>query len=331
MERRILPADTKKDWIIKAEEETDYKYGCKPEDRRPLSHYMDYGIVNLDKPSGPTSHEVVTWVKNILQLEKTGHGGTLDPRVTGVLPVALGNATKITSALLNAGKEYVCVIKFHDDMDPEKVRGLMHTFTTEIWQRPPIKSAVARVLRKRRIYYIDILESQPRYTLFRVGCEAGTYIRKLCFDLGEVALCGANMAELRRTRAGLFKEDTLVTLQDLHDAYHISTEEGDDSYLYKLVQPMEKAVEHMKQIVVRDTAVDAICHGANLAANGVLHLHSDIEKGDRVALMTQKGEFIAFCQTFKSAIKIAKLKSGFVAKTERVAMARKTYPHWKTN
>ena len=330
MEQQILPADKRKDWIIKAEEETDFKYGCVPEERIPLSNYMNYGIVNLDKPSGPTSHEVVTWVKKILHLDKTGHGGTLDPKVTGVLPVALGQATKITSALLTAGKEYICVIKFHNDVEPEKVKALLYSFTTDIWQRPPIKSAVARILRKRRIYYSDIIETQGRYTLFRVGCQAGTYIRKLCFDLGEVAFCGANMAELRRSRAGQFKEDSLVTLQDLHDAFHISTEEGDDSYLYKLIHPMEKAVEHMKQIIVRDSAVDALCHGANLAANGILKLHSDISKGDKVALMTQKGEFIAFGLTFKSAIKIAKLKSGFVSKVERVAMARKTYPHWKT-
>ncbi|MHA1109952.1 MAG: RNA-guided pseudouridylation complex pseudouridine synthase subunit Cbf5 [Promethearchaeota archaeon] len=329
MDQRILPADKKKDWIIKAEEETDYKYGSIPSERRPLSKYINFGIVNLDKPAGPTSHEVVTWVKRILHLEKTGHGGTLDPNVTGVLPTALGEATKITSALLSAGKEYICAMKFHDDVKPEKVKGLMNTFATEIWQRPPIKSAVARVLRKRRIYYINIIESQPRYTLFRVGCEAGTYIRKLCFDIGEVALCGANMAELRRSRAGQFKEDTLVTLQDLHDAFYISTEEGDDSYLFNLIHPMEKAVEHMKKIVVRDTAVDAVCHGANLAANGVLSFNADIVKGDKVALMTQKGELIGFSVTFHSAIKMAKLKSGFFAKTERVAMPRKTYPHWK--
>jgi H/ACA ribonucleoprotein complex subunit 4 len=330
-EHSILPADIEKEWVVKAEEETDFKYGCIPEERRPLSYYMNYGIINLDKPSGPTSHEVVTWVKKILQLDKTGHGGTLDPGVTGVLPVALGEATKITSALLSAGKEYICIIKFHDDIEPEKVKGLLHTFTTDIWQRPPIKSAVARVLRIRRIYYMEIIETQGRYTLFRVGCEAGTYIRKLCFDIGEVALCGANMAELRRSRAGLFKEDTLVTLQDIHDAYYISTEEGDDSFLFNIIQPMEKAVEHMKKIVVRDTAVDAICHGANLAANGVLRLHKEIEKGDRVALMTQKGELIAFGITFFSSLKILKLKSGFVAKVDRVVMARKTYPHWKTN
>jgi len=331
MDRRILPADEPKEWFIKAEEDTDYKYGCLPYERRPLSNYINFGIVNLDKPSGPTSHEVAVWVKNILNVDKSGHSGTLDPRVSGVLPVALGEATKVTFAPQSAGKEYICIMKFHDSLDPEKIKGLMYSFTTEIWQRPPVKSAVARVLRKRRIYYIDILEIQDKYVLFRVGCEAGTYIRKLCFDLGEVALCGANMVELRRTRAGLFTEDNLVTLQDLNDAYFISTEEGDDSYLYQLIHPMEKAVEHMNKIIVRDTAVDAICHGANLGANGILKLHSTINKGDTVSLMTQKGELIGFGETLQSAIKIANLKSGLVVKTVRVTMPRKMYPHWKAH
>ena len=329
MERRVLPADIKKVFYIKAEEETDWNYGCKPEERRPLSKYMNFGIVNLDKPSGPTSHEISVWVKNILNLKKSGHSGTLDPKVTGVLPVALGDATKVSSALQNAGKEYVCLMKFHGDVKPEKILGMMKSFTTVIWQRPPIKSAVARVLRQRTIYYVDILEHKDRYTLFRVGCEAGTYIRKLCFDLGEVAFCGANMVELRRSRVGLFRENDLVTLQDLNDAFYLFTEEGNDSYLYDIIQPIENVVTHMKQIVIRDSAVDAICHGANLAANGVLKLHSDIVKEDKVAIMTQKGELVGFGQAFQSATKIAKLKSGFIAKTERVVMTRKTYPHWK--
>lgn len=332
MERQDLPADRKKELIIKAEEETDPNYGCEPEKRTPLSTYMDFGLINLDKPSGPTSHEVVTWVKNILEVGKTGHAGTLDPKVTGVLPVAIGNAVKITPALLTSGKEYICIIKFHKPVEEKKIQGIINQFTTEIWQRPPVKSAVARVLRKRRIYYMDLLETHENYALFRVGCEAGTYIRKLCYDFGEILLCGANMAELRRSRAGVFKEDkSLVTLQDLHDSMYFYKEEGNDYYLKQIIKPMETAVESMNQIIIRDTAVDAICHGANLSANGVLSLHATIEKGDLVALMTQKGEIVGFAETTKSALKINSLHSGIVAVTKRVLMPRKTYPHWKKN
>ncbi|MBD3350640.1 MAG: RNA-guided pseudouridylation complex pseudouridine synthase subunit Cbf5 [Candidatus Lokiarchaeota archaeon] len=332
MEKSILPADRKREIIIRAEEETDFNYGCKPEDRQPLSHYINNGIINLDKPSGPTSHEIATWVKKILKVKKSGHGGTLDPKVTGILPVALGNATKVNTGLLNAGKEYVCLMKIHHKFDFSRIRGVLNLFTNNIYQIPPLKSAVARVLRTRRIYYIKLLEFEKdeNLVLFKVGCEAGTYIRKLCYDIGEVLLVGASMVELRRTRVGLFKEDsTLCTLQDLNDAMYLYEKEGEEYYLKKFIQPMETAIEHMDKIIIRDTAVDSICHGADLAVNGVLNLNASIEKGDIVAIMTQKGELVAFATTFRSARKIATLKSGLIAKTDRVFMKRKTYPFFK--
>ncbi|MCP4762284.1 MAG: RNA-guided pseudouridylation complex pseudouridine synthase subunit Cbf5 [archaeon] len=330
MERLPLPADGKKELIIKAEEETDLNFGVIPKERTPLSNYMNYGIINLDKPSGPTSHEVVTWVKKLLEVNKTGHGGTLDPKVTGVLPTAIGEAAKVVQALLSAGKEYTCVVEFHREVKLAQIRSLFNLFTTEIWQRPPVISAVSRVLRKRRIYYLDLFEINNRTVLFKVGCQAGTYIRKLCHDFGEVLLCGAHMAELRRTRAGLFTEDdTLYTLQDINDAYYIYKEEGDESYIRQIIQPMEKAVEHIDKIFIRDTAVDSICHGADLAVNGVLSLNAGIEKGDLIAIMTQKGELICLAKALQSARKIASIKSGLVAKTKRVLMPRKTYPYFK--
>ncbi|MHA1342088.1 MAG: RNA-guided pseudouridylation complex pseudouridine synthase subunit Cbf5 [Promethearchaeota archaeon] len=331
MERRFFPADEKKVMIIKAEEDTDPNYGCKPEDRIPLINYINHGIINLDKPIGPTSHEVVSWVKKIMNISKAGHSGTLDPGVSGVLPIALGKATRVLKALLTAGKEYVSIIKFHDKIELDKIKYVMNSFVGEIYQRPPLKSSVARVLRKRRIYYIDILDLklEENMILFRVGCQAGTYIRKLCYDIGEVLLVGAHMEELRRTRVGNFKEDTLYTLHDLNDAMYIYKEENDEKYLRKIIQPYEHAVTYMKQIVIRDTAVDSICHGADLGANGVLSLDASIEKGDLIAIMTQKGELVAFGETFYGARKIASLKSGLIAKTKRVFMERKTYPYYK--
>ena len=330
MERMLLPADRKKETIIKAEEEITFDYGSIPELREPLSNYMNFGIINLDKPSGPTSHEITVWVKRILNLEKTGHAGTLDPKVTGILPVALGDAPKILQGLISAGKEYTCILKLHKEMHIDRVVSAMNLFTTDLWQRPPLKSAVARVMRKRRIYYMDFIEKKENLYLFRVGCQAGTYIRKLCHDFGEVLFCGGNMEELRRTRAGLFTEETnMVTLQDLNDAVYLYREENDPRYLRHIIQPMEKAVKHMDKIIIRDTAVDAICHGADLAINGVLNLHATIQKGDLVAVMTQKGEMVAFSMALQSARKIATLNSGLIAKTKRVIMPRKTYQYFK--
>lgn len=314
-------------YVIKAEEPTDPQYGFEP-DKRPIEHYINAGIVNVDKPQGPTSHEVASWVKKLFDLSKTGHGGTLDPQVTGILPIALGNATKVIRALLSAGKEYICIMYLHDEIPRERIEKVLNLYTTELYQRPPLKSSVARKLRKRKIYYTQLLEVREKFVLFRVGCEAGTYIRKLCYDIGETLLCGAHMAELRRTRTGDFREDSLCTLQDLHDALKIYREEKDERYLRALVVPMEKAVKHWKKVYIRDSAVDAIAHGASLAVAGVLYLEKSIEKNEDVAIMTQKGELVAFGVSTMTTHQILKTNHGICIKTRKVFMPRGWYPNW---
>ncbi len=212
----------------------------------------------------------------------------------------------------------------------EKINATLNLFTGELFQRPPIKSSVARKLRKRTIYYIELLEIRDQHVLFRVGCEAGTYIRKLCYDLGEALLTGAHMDELRRTRTGIFKEDeTLCTLQDVKDAYTIFQEEKDERYLRKLILPMEKAVAHWKKIYIRDSAVDAIAHGADLAIAGVCIIEKDIVENTDVVLMTLKGELVAFGRALMSTAKIMKSNHGLCVKTTRVFMDRGIYPNWK--
>lgn len=103
--------------------------------------------------------------------------------MTGVLPITLADATKVVQALLLSGKEYVCVMKLHGEAPEERIRGVLKEFEDVIYQRPPVRSAVKRQLRTRRIYYVDFLEMDGRNVLFKVGCEGGTYIRKLCFDV----------------------------------------------------------------------------------------------------------------------------------------------------
>lgn len=197
----------------------------------------------------------------------------------------------------------------------------------KIYQRPPLKSSVKRVVRIRTIYYIDILEIENRDVLMRVGCQAGTYIRKLCHDIGIILGTGAHMQELRRTRSGPFREDeTLITLQDLRDAYEIWIEEKDETDLRRTIQPVEKAVEHLPKIIIRDSAVDAICHGADLAAPGVLRLETGIRRGSLIAIMTQKGELVALAKAKMTSNEILEAEKGIVAKTERVIMDRGTYP-----
>jgi H/ACA ribonucleoprotein complex subunit 4 len=324
-----LPSDESEQLIIKSQDITNPEYGKIPEERN-INELLQQGVINLDKPSGPTSHEVVSWVRKILDIPLAGHGGTLDPNVTGILPCALGNATRVLSALLSAGKEYIGIMYTHSLENPKKIEKAFKLFTGKIYQTPPLKSAVVRRLRIREIYYNKVLEINKQHVLFRVGCEAGTYIRKLCFDIGETLCTGGNMLELRRTRVGNFREDnTLVTLQNLKDAWDIYQEEGDEYYIRKIIFPMEEMVSHLPKIYLRDTAVDAICHGADVAAAGICYIDARIKPNMQVAIMTLKKELIGFGTPILNAMKIYKAKSGIMVKIDKIFMNRKIYPHWK--
>ena len=323
-----LPSDEPEQLLIKSQGVSNPDYGIEPE-KRSIKQLLEYGTINIDKVSGPTSHEVVSWIKKMLEIERVGHGGTLDPKVTGILPTGLGQATRVLSALLNAGKEYVCVMYLHRPEPKNRIEKILKVFTGKIYQKPPIKSSVSRRLRMREIYYIELLEVKENHILFRVGCEAGTYIRKLCFDLGEALCSGAHMLELRRTRVGAFEEDnSLATLHNLKDAFTIYQEENDDFYLRKIISPMEKMVYHLPKIYVRDSAVDALCHGAALAAAGVCYIDARIKPDSQVAFMTLKKELIGFGIAEKDAMTIYKATKGIMVKNDKVFMKRGTYPRW---
>jgi len=325
-----LPSDAVRSVLVKRNGKTDPKYGTPPL-QRSLEMHMRLGAINLDKTSGPTSHEVAAWVKRILNVEKAGHSGTLDPKVTGILPVLLGDATRIMDTLLLAGKEYVCLMHIHKPVPKKRIIEVCAEFVGPILQKPPLKSSVVKQLRTRTIYYLEILEIEEQQVLMRVGCQAGTYIRKLCFDIGLALGTGANMEELRRTKAGPFREDeTLVTLHQLTDAYVAWKETGDESGLRRVIQPVECALKHMPRLVLADNAVDAVCHGAPLAAPGLLSLETDINKGDNVAMFTLKGEAVATAVAEMASREMLASKTGIVATTERVIMEPGTYPKaWK--
>jgi len=244
-----------------------------------------------------------------------------------VLPIALEDATKVIQAFQLAGKEYICVMRLHGEVPEEKIRKIFEEFVGEIYQRPPVRASVKRRLRTRRIYYLELLEIEDRNVLFRVGCEGGTYIRKLCYDIGEVLGCSAHMRELRRIRAGPLTEETnCVDLYDVSYYCSLWKEKGDDTQIRKIVMPMEKALEFIPKIYIRDSAVDAICHGANLAAPGVVSVETGVEKGDTVAIFTLKGEAVALATALATTDEILKMTHGFVAKTRRVLMPRGIYP-----
>ncbi len=224
-------------------------------------------------------------------------------------------------------------MKLHSQVSEDRVKEVLDEFQGPLYQRPPVRSSVKRRLRTRTIYYNDYYEMDGKNVLFKVGCEAGTYIRKLCYDIGEALGCGAHMQELRRTRVGPFIEDeSLVTLHDITYLYSQWQETKDENLLRKFIYPMEKALELMPKIHIRDSAVDALCHGAHLTAPGVVSLDSGIKIGDQVAVLTQKGEAITLSKAFVSSEKILNMDHGFVARTERVMMPRGIYPKmWHSN
>jgi H/ACA ribonucleoprotein complex subunit 4 len=321
-----LPFERKeREVLVKKESQTSDKYGLFPE-KRTTEQLLDLGIVNIDKPKGPTSHQVSFYLQKILNASKGGHSGTLDPKVTGVLPVAIGKATRVVQALLIAGKEYVCLMHLHKEVPKEKLEEVFQQFTGKITQLPPLKSAVKRQVRTRKIYYLDILDVQGQDVLFRVGCQAGTYIRKLCHDLGQKLGTGAHMAELRRTKAGPFNEKTICTLNDLTDAFWYYKNENNDAYLRHLVQPVENAVVHLPKIWVADTTIDSLCHGADLAIPGISRLNSGIEPDTTVAILSLKDELVALGAAKLTTKEIMKKDKGIAVKTKKVFMEPGVYP-----
>jgi len=328
-EKYTLPYQKKYKRIIKVQVKTNLNYGKSPKDRS-VKELLGSGFVILDKPAGPTSHQIDSWIKNFLEVDRVGHGGTLDPNATGVLPIAIADATRAIQVLLLTGKEYIGIMKLHKDIDRKSIIDTFGSFVGEISQIPPVRSAVKRVRRKRKIYYIEVIEIKDRDVLFRVGCEAGTYIRTLAVDIGRKLKCGAHLAQLRRTKVGPFKEEDSVILQDLKDAYVFWKEAGDDKEIRSIVKPMENLIDFLPKIVVRDSAIDALCHGASLAVPGVVELDSDIKKGDMVAILSLKGEGVALVRALLSTEEIVQKDNGVCANLERVLMNKGTYPSiWK--
>ncbi|MCD4759929.1 RNA-guided pseudouridylation complex pseudouridine synthase subunit Cbf5 [archaeon] len=309
--------------------ETDKKYGISPE-KHLTKERINYGIVNINKPQGPSSHQTTDYVKKILNIKKAGHSGTLDPNVTGSLIIALGKSTRVVHNLLKAGKEYVCLMHLHKQVEKTKIKQVINSFITIIDQLPPVRSAVKRKLRKREIYYIEIIEIKDKQeVLFKVGCEAGTYIRKLCHDIGIKLETGAHMQQLIRTRVGPFKDNTTYSLYELKDAYELY-KKGKDKALRKIIQPVESAIQHIPKIWITDNSVDPLAHGTDLAIPGIAKLNDKIKKENTVAILTLKEELVATGKAKLTSEEILKQQKGIAVKTEKIYMERNKYPKYKT-
>ena len=300
-------------------------------DKRKIEQLLEYGLILIDKPPGPTSHEVVAWTKRILEIPKAGHSGTLDPQVSGVLPLGLGEGTKALGVLLLGPKEYHALGRFHSLPPKEKLEQTIDLFRGKIFQKPPQRSAVVRQTRTRTIYELDIIEQKERLVLLRILCEAGTYIRKLYYDMGEILGSGGSMIELRRSRVHQFTEKNLVTMHQLADAFAVWKESGDSTKLSKLILPIENALSEIKSVIIRDSAIDSLCHGAQLAIPGILEISPNLKKGDLVGIYSQKGEIIALAESLMSEDEIKDSIKGYAFQTNRIIMKPNTYPKsWRT-
>ena len=315
--------------LVRSGQYTPIPTGCSPL-KRDIKSYISSGVINLDKPSNPSSHEVVAWIKRILRVEKTGHSGTLDPKVTGCLIVCVDRATRLVKSQQGAGKEYVCIVRLHDALEDEKeLSRALEDLTGALFQRPPLISAVKRQLRVRTIYESKLFEFDNKRHLgvFWASCEAGTYMRTLCVHLGMLLGVGGHMQELRRVRSGALSEnDDMVTLHDILDAQWLYDNTRDESYLRRCIRPLESLLLNYKRIVVKDSAVNSVCYGAKLMIPGLLRYEAGIELNDEVVLMTTKGEAIAIGIAQMSTVDLSTCDHGVVAKIKRCIMERDTYP-----
>lgn len=297
--------------------------GRTPEERT-VEELLKDGVLVLDKPSGPTSHQVTSWVGEMLGASKSAHGGTLDPRVTGVLPIGLGNAVRAMDALHYGTKAYVGVMRMHGSIESKRIEEVFREFTGEIYQTPPMRSAVKREMRTRRIESLALKEASGRDVLFEVECQAGTYIRSLCVDVGDALAVGAHLQDLRRTKAGALTEEDAVTLHDLRDAFEEHSS-GNSAHMKRILKPKEVLLAQIPKIEIKDSAVDAICHGASLAVPGIVTIDERIGRGGTVAIMTLRGEGVGIGTALMDPQEMLKRSEGVAVNVSRVLMPAGTY------
>ena len=298
--------------------------------QRDIKSYVKSGCINLDKPSNPSSHEIVAWLKRILRVEKTGHSGTLDPKVTGCLIVCIDRATRLVKSQQGAGKEYVGVLRLHNAIESKaKLLQAIEHLQGPVFQRPPLISAVKRQLRIRSIYDSKLLDfdEQRNLAVIHINCEAGTYIRTLCVHLGLLCGTGGNMLELRRVRSGIMDENKhMVTMHDVLDAQWSLDNNNTEEYLRRCILPMESLLTGHKRIMVKDSCVNAICYGAKIMVPGILRFDDGIEKGQQIVIITTKGEGICIAIAEFTSAQLATTQHGCAAKIKRVIMERDVYP-----
>ena len=277
---------------------------------------MNESVIIINKPPGHTSHEITTFVKKITGANRSGHAGTLDPDVSGVLPVALGRATKLLRYIAGKDKTYVGIIKFKNPLGRDEIEKLFKQFTGELVQTPPKISAVRKVPRKRTVYYLKLLEFETngRLALFETKVDAGTYIRTLCEDIGKKC-GGARMEELRRTAVGNITEKETHTMYDLIDAMWLLKNRKDDSELKKMLRAPESLID-LPRVIIKPSALASIFSGAQVMVPAIEKMEN-VKRGERVAMYSGETFIgVGIAQIDSSAL--GKAEKGIAIKLERV-------------
>ncbi len=307
---------------------TSNEHGCPPAERS-IEELIEAGILVIDKPAGPNSHQVSAWARDLLGVEKLGHGGTLDPFATGVLVLLSGKSMRLTKKVLNHDKTYICVLQSSVPFDPDHLERALVQLSGDVYNVPPEVSAVKVQVRSRKIQN-KILEIDGKDAVIQVDCEAGTYIRTLARDLGLLLGSPIELKELRRTKSGRFSEKSTISMQQLADAIWLWKDKGDENAIRRILAPIESLVKDLPSVVVKDGAASAIAHGASLLRPGIVSIAEGLVRGDVVQILTLKGELVATgTMRIRSDI-INEMEEGVIAKPNSVFLSAETYPKaWK--
>lgn len=300
-------------------------HGLNPEELT-IEQRLASGFILLDKPPGPTSHQIASWVRDLLGLERLGHGGTLDPFATGVLPLMAGKSMKLTKGILKTDKTYIAVLKFAQKTNIDSLNEVIDKLTGRIYNVPPEISAVKVQVRTRKIYKFELIENNSKQAIVRIFCEAGTYIRTIARDMGLLLGYNVELKELRRENSGRFNLTDCVTLQEIADAVWLWKECDNSAALEKIIHPTEKLLLDKPYIIVKDSAASALCHGAPLLRPGLIEVSDTLSSGLEVAAFTSKNEIVGIVKMSKGFTEISSESSGEIGKPVMILMEQERYP-----
>ena len=309
---------------------TDPAFGCPP-DERSLEQLLASGFILVDKPAGPTSHQLAAWARDLLGLERLGHGGTLDPFATGVLPLMAGRCMKITNKILKHRKSYIAVFRFKTMPDEAALDATIASMRGRIYNVPPEVSAVKVQVRTRKVFAFERLDLDGKDLVARITCEAGTYIRTMARDMGLMLNTPVSLKELRRETSGSFHLKDCITMDQLADAVWLWKECGEEAALKAVVHPIEKLLLDVPRCQVKDSAVAALAYGAPLLRPGLVRIPASLTKGTELLVTSMKGEAVGYVKLTSDTDAIPKMETGEIARPSMVLIDTEVYPRrWTT-